>query len=249
MPPSEASGSGSDEGLEQQPNSIRKIRVHKFRQTAPPAGANDAAHNAMIDRKIAELIPGIADLSVSEGAQKGALKVASSIRQKQQQRDEVARAQAAEMAHIFDMSRPHALDNAKPENWSQTLRPPPRRVVLSSYQAEMINYQRMHLRKNIWYYRDRLNNARGPAPLHVLKEAWVQGIIDENTLVWGQGLVDWLPAKNVKLLLPMIRTPEVRLGAWMKRTFSLKPALNRIREARKDTRDPEQLSKQVEAMR
>ncbi len=36
----------------------------------------------------------------------------------------------------------------------------------------------------------------------------VQGCIDENTLVWGQGLYDWLPAKNVKLLLPMIRTPE-----------------------------------------
>ncbi len=36
----------------------------------------------------------------------------------------------------------------------------------------------------------------------------MQGVIDENTLVWGQGLYDWLPAKNVKLLLPMIRTPE-----------------------------------------
>ena len=49
---------------------------------------------------------------------------------------------------------------------------------------------------------------RGPCPLHVLKDAWVQGVIDENTLVWGHGLYDWLPAKNVKLLLPMIRTPE-----------------------------------------
>ena len=35
-----------------------------------------------------------------------------------------------------------------------------------------------------------------------------QGVVDENTLVWGQGLYDWLPMKNVKLLLPMIRTPE-----------------------------------------
>jgi hypothetical protein len=49
---------------------------------------------------------------------------------------------------------------------------------------------------------------RGPCPLHVLKDAWVQGVVDENTLVWGHGLYDWLPAKNVKLLLPMIRTPE-----------------------------------------
>ena len=50
---------------------------------------------------------------------------------------------------------------------------------------------------------------------HVLSEdsletiiCFLQGCIDENTLVWGQGLYDWLPAKNVKLLLPMIRTPE-----------------------------------------
>jgi hypothetical protein len=27
---------------------------------------------------------------------------------------------------------------------------------------------------------------RGPCPLHVLKDCWVQGIVDENTLVWGQ---------------------------------------------------------------
>ena len=41
----------------------------------------------------------------------------------------------------------------------------------------------------------------------------------------------------------------VRLGAWMKRTFSLKPALNKIREARKDFRGAENQSKQVELMR
>lgn len=55
---------------------------------------------------------------------------------------------------------------------------------------------------------DRMSVPRGPCPLHVLKDAWVQGAIDENTMVWGHGLYDWLPAKNVKLLLPMVRTPE-----------------------------------------
>lgn len=49
---------------------------------------------------------------------------------------------------------------------------------------------------------------RGPCPLHVLKDAWVQGVIDENTLVWGQGLIDWLPMRNVKLLVAQVRTPE-----------------------------------------
>lgn len=157
MPPSEALGSVSEEGFQQKPDSLRRVRVHKTRHTASPAGD---AQNAVLDRKIAELIPGIAELSVSAKSQKGALKTASSVRQRQQDRDEVARAQAAELASIFDMSKPHPVDSVMPENWSQTLRPPAKKVVLSHYQAEMINYQRMHLRKNIWYYRDRLNNAR-----------------------------------------------------------------------------------------
>jgi GYF domain 2 len=42
----------------------------------------------------------------------------------------------------------------------------------------------------------------------VLRECWVHGIIDENTLVWGQGLVDWLPIRNVRTLVAQIRTPE-----------------------------------------
>ena len=48
----------------------------------------------------------------------------------------------------------------------------------------------------------------------------------------------------------MIRTPEVMLGSWMKRTFSLKPALNKIREARKERgQEPGNVSKQVDSMR
>jgi hypothetical protein len=41
----------------------------------------------------------------------------------------------------------------------------------------------------------------------------------------------------------------VRFGAWVKRTFSLKPALERIREGRREARSPELLSQQVERMR
>jgi hypothetical protein len=36
----------------------------------------------------------------------------------------------------------------------------------------------------------------------------LQGVVDENTLVWGQGLIDWLPMRNVKLLVAQVRTPE-----------------------------------------
>lgn len=49
---------------------------------------------------------------------------------------------------------------------------------------------------------------RGPCNLGVLREAWVHGVIDEGTLVWGQGLGDWLPIRNVRTLVPQIRTLE-----------------------------------------
>jgi len=41
----------------------------------------------------------------------------------------------------------------------------------------------------------------------------------------------------------------VRFGAWVKRNFSLKPALERIREGRTEARNPEKLTMQVERMR
>lgn len=50
--------------------------------------------------------------------------------------------------------------------------------------------------------------ARGPCTLHVLRDCWVHGVVDENTLVWGQGLCDWLPVRNVRTLVPQIRTVE-----------------------------------------
>ena len=61
----------------------------------------------------------------------------------------------------------------------------------------------------------------------------MNGVIDENTLVWGQGLMDWLPVRNVRTLVPQIRTLEVQMATWMKKTFSLKPALDRIRRERR----------------
>ena len=58
------------------------------------------------------------------------------------------------------------------------------------------------------YYRDRLSVPRGPCNMWALRDCWSAGVIDENTLVWGQGLADWLPVKNVRMLIPQIRTPE-----------------------------------------
>jgi hypothetical protein len=85
-------------------------------------------------------------------------------------------------------------------------------------------------------HRDRLSTPRGPCSLPVLREAWTNGVIDENTLVWGQGLADWLPVRNVRTLVPQIRTVEVQVATWFKKTFALKPALSRARKARGDAR-------------
>lgn len=243
----------------------RKVRLHKIvkpvltgEDASSSASRNkeDAERTAAMDRRIAELIPGLADLNVSSANASApkAMQIASEIRAKQlARRQEAHRAESVELANIYDMSLPNPVETTKippPGEWEQELRPRVRKVNLSSYQFEMINYQRMILKRNVWYYRDRMSVPRGPCPLHVLKDAWVQGMVDENTLMWGRGLVDWLPAKNIKLLLPLVRTPEVKLGAWMKRTFSLKPALNRIREQRKEHRNPEDgRSQQVEYMR
>jgi hypothetical protein len=209
---SESVSGTSDETNERKPT-FRKIRIHKIR---PHSAASNLLNehetkerNRDIDRRIAELIPGIADLSVSSASMPQTLSTASEIRKQRLEKEVAHRDELIELSNIFDMSIPNPVDCKMPEEpWSQQLRPPVRKIVLSPYQYEMINYQRMLLRKNIWYYRDRMSIPRGPCPLHVLKDAWVQGCIDENTLVWGQGLYDWLPAKNVKLLLPMIRTPE-----------------------------------------
>lgn len=192
---------------------VRKVRVHKIKSSSGSGSEiADEKRNAGIDRRIAELIPGLADVSVSEQAMEGSVNAARDIRLRKQAREEQMKADTKELQQIYDFSKSNPVDKVPedhdPATWQQALRPKPRKVELSSYQAEMINYQRMLLRKNIWYYRDRMSVPRGPCPLHVLKDSWVQGVIDENTLVWGNGLYDWLPAKNVKLLLPMIRTPE-----------------------------------------
>lgn len=107
---------------------------------------------------------------------------------------------------------------------------------LNRPQKDMWWQAKTYLQKNIWYYRDRMNVPRGPCDLPTLKECWVHGIIDDQTLVWGQGLVDFLPVRNVRTLIGQIRTPEVRFAAWVKKNIALKPALKRIRQERAEHR-------------
>lgn len=135
------------------------------------------------------------------------------------------------------------------KDWSPRPRPPVTETP-SFNRLEQYDYVREVTKKNVWYYRDRLSVPRGPCTLPVLRDCWVNGVIDENTLLWGQGLIDWLPAKNIRTLVAQIRSPEgersrvrrsdntelctVRFSTWFKKQFALKPALAEMRR-----RDPE----------
>ncbi|KAK3253011.1 hypothetical protein CYMTET_37717 [Cymbomonas tetramitiformis] len=88
---------------------------------------------------------------------------------------------------------------------------------LKKEQAEKENYAFLALEDNIWYYRDRQNLPRGPCPLNSLRMAWINGIIDENTIVWGQGLEEWVPIRNVSALPALIRNFEVVVLTWAKK--------------------------------
>merc|ERR1712224_1006917 len=90
--------------------------------------------------------------------------------------------------------------------------------------------------RNIWYYRDRFFAPRGPCTLPVLREAWTKGIIDDKTLVWATGLIDWIPIRNVVLLKTAIRTPEVQVVTWLKKKLVLEPQLHQVRQEQVHTR-------------
>lgn len=63
---------------------------------------------------------------------------------------------------------------------------------------------------------------RGPCTLPVLRKAWVHGIIDQSTLVWGHGLIDWLPIQNVRTLVPQIRTFEGKVVvSWSRKACNI----------------------------
>merc|ERR1719265_1321742 len=84
--------------------------------------------------------------------------------------------------------------------------------------------------RNVWYYRDRLSTPRGPCTLPVLRESWAKGFIDDKTLIWGNGCIDWIPIRNIALLSSAIRTPEVQLATWLKKKLVLTGKLVQVRK-------------------
>lgn len=80
-------------------------------------------------------------------------------------------------------------------------------------------YAAMATQRNLWYYRDRLMVPRGPCSVSTLKRCWAQGIIDGDTLIWGQGMMEFAPIKNVFTLTGQIRSWDVRLACAIKKPF------------------------------
>lgn len=81
------------------------------------------------------------------------------------------------------------------------------------------HYAYLALEDNVWYYRDRLNLPRGPCPLSTLRTCYINGIVDEKTLVWGQGLEEWVPFRNVRALPALVRNLETGVLHWWKNTM------------------------------
>ena len=159
---------------------MRKVKLHQVvrplsvdgTSSSAAAFANEADddasqrhqyRNAAIDRRIAEILPSLADLPILGGPSTSAPALDERSRLRRT-KDELAAGEALELATIFDMTVPHPNDNKLPDQpWAPTTRPTPRKITLSSYQYEMINYQRMLLRKNIWCVGVRQGSARPAA--------------------------------------------------------------------------------------
>tara|TARA_B110000977_G_scaffold187662_1_gene255024 strand:- start:3124 stop:3609 length:486 start_codon:yes stop_codon:yes gene_type:complete len=63
---------------------------------------------------------------------------------------------------------------------------------------------------NIWFYRDRTGVPRGPMTINTVKKAYVNGIVDQHTLFWGNGLGDWVPLRNIRGMARCLSDPKTR---------------------------------------
>lgn len=90
-------------------------------------------------------------------------------------------------------------------------------------------FARAVVRRNIWYYRDRTGLPRGPMDINVLRKAYIGGIIDGNTLMWGNGLGHWVPLRNIRGMDGNLTNPKVLFLKWIHDTFIITKAQRRER--------------------
>lgn len=144
-------GVGTEDGSSE---SFRKVRVHKVRSKAPSPIQQSSKTAASMDKRISEILPNLADLSLSDPAMSGARETAREIRMQRLKQEQQVAQELLELEDIYDFSKRHPVDYKRPEvPFTQKIKPRARQIRLSPYQYEMINYQRMLMRKNIYYYR------------------------------------------------------------------------------------------------
>ena len=55
--------------------------------------------------------------------------------------------------------------------------------------------------------------------IDVLRKAYIGGIVDGNTLMWGNGLGHWVPLRNIRGMDGNLTNPKVLFLKWIHDTF------------------------------
>lgn len=65
--------------------------------------------------------------------------------------------------------------------------------------------------ETVWYYVDRQEQRQGPMAAQVIRDAYRRGQLDDETLVWRDGLAQWQPIRQVASELGVIDLPAMPL--------------------------------------
>jgi hypothetical protein len=75
-------------------------------------------------------------------------------------------------------------------------------------------------RGNIWFYRDRTGLPRGPMTITTVRKAYINGVVDQHTLFWGNGLGDWVPLRNIRGMASCLSDPKTRFVQFLINRFA-----------------------------
>ena len=76
------------------------------------------------------------------------------------------------------------------------------------------------MRKNVWFYRDRTGLPRGPCTLNTVRKCYANGIVDQHTLFWGNGLGDWVPLRNIRGMASSLSDPKTKFVKFLVDKFA-----------------------------
>ena len=76
--------------------------------------------------------------------------------------------------------------------------------------------------------------------METLKKCYVNGIVDQHTLMWGDGLGDWIPLRNIRGMNHALDDPRTRFARFIVNRFAFPKA---DRRAKRDQLYEEGLAK------